>query len=214
PRADAIDRSELNRRLRDSYEVARGWRHPHLLAPIDLYEEDDRVHLVYPYFPPEIAAPLTAEVFCADAARMLEQIAGALEFIHQMGYVHCDLKAENILLQRVGGYRRALVTDVDFLTPIASAPRARIFGSPLHIPPEILRDDIVLPQSDFYSLGAMLLLLTQHEPEQARARLTAAVSGEGTFPNLAASDLHDNCRNLAPLITTLLALQHSERPAH
>lgn len=214
PRADAADRSELNRRLRDSYDVAHGWRHPHLLAPIDLYEEDDRVHLVYPYFRPEIAAPLTAAVFCADAVRMLEQIASALELIHQMGYVHCDLKAENILVQHIGVHRRVLVTDLDFLTPIATAPRAKIFGSPLHIAPEILRDEIVLPQSDFYSLGAMLLLLTQDEPELARARLMAAVSGAEAFPNLVASELHDNCRNLAPLITSLLAPQHSERPAH
>ncbi len=210
PQRDAASLSELNQLLRGSYAIVRHWRHPHILQPLDCFEADNRVHVVHPAL--RDAKPLSLELMREHGTPILAALFNAVEFVHQMGYVHCDLKAENILIVRRGGRLWPFVTDFDFATPIGTLPNARIFGSPLHIAPEILRDEIVLPQSDFYSLGAMLLLLCHRDRRIALDQLGKMASGKREQVALEETDLTDGMNEYASMIRSLLAPLHSQRP--
>jgi serine/threonine protein kinase len=101
-----------------------------------------------------------------EAVRLVIEIARAVDYLHQHGYVHCDLKPSNILLDG----DQPLITDFGlsrFLEPDpqpASMDGRRLKGTIPYMAPEQLRGE-PCRASDIYSLGAILFeLLTGRRP--------------------------------------------------
>jgi serine/threonine-protein kinase len=76
----------------------------------------------------------------------------ALEAMHQAGYVHCDLKPNNILLSREG---KVKVIDLGQAC-IINTKKARIQGTPDYIAPEQVKCLPVTVRTDIYNLGATM----------------------------------------------------------
>ncbi len=94
-----------------------------------------------------------------QAAKLIMDLAGALDYAHELGVVHRDVKPANIMLDGKGnpllmdfGLAR-LDTDQSKLTHDGT-----VLGTPAYMPPEQAagRLDQVGPASDQYSLGAVL----------------------------------------------------------
>jgi serine/threonine-protein kinase len=86
------------------------------------------------------------------------RVADAMSALHAAGYVHCDLKPNNILVGR--GDRTAggdAVTVIDFgqACPIGTK-KPRVQGTPDYIAPEQVRCEPVTPATDVYNLGATM----------------------------------------------------------
>lgn len=80
------------------------------------------------------------------------QTAQALESLHALGYVHCDLKPNNILMDSHGLVK---VIDLGQACPIGTA-KARIQGTPDYISPEQVKRLPVSPRTDVFNFGATL----------------------------------------------------------
>ncbi|HEV3255693.1 MAG TPA: serine/threonine-protein kinase [Gemmataceae bacterium] len=102
-----------------------------------------------------------------DALHVVITCARALQYAHEQGLIHRDIKPDNILLTRKGqvkvadlGLAKALTEDVS-LTRTGTAA-----GTPVYMSPEQGRDvKHVDGRSDIYSLGCMLYcFLTGHPP--------------------------------------------------
>jgi WD40 repeat protein/tRNA A-37 threonylcarbamoyl transferase component Bud32 len=105
------------------------------------------------------------------AAEMVAQIAQAVEYAHQQGVVHRDLKPQNILLDKHG---QPKVTDFGLARRLDATDgltaSGDVVGTPGYMAPEqaLGRVHEVGPLSDVYALGAILYcLLTGRPPFQA-----------------------------------------------
>ncbi len=198
--------------LKRSLESACHFRHPNILPPISGFERDGVYNVVYPYLAESV--DLDTEMFRRNYQELLIQIFSAVDFIHCMGYVHCDLKKDNFRILCRGETHRVLLSDFDLLTASGMQPEGLVFGSPLHIAPEILRDEIVLPQSDHYSLGVMLLLMAHNSPSELEVQLRKVADGSHQELRVTRDDLCRQIEGLAPIVNSLSRYHHVERPAN
>lgn len=96
--------------------------------------------------------------------RVLQQIAGALDYVHSQGIVHCDVKPTNILRRRTG---EAVLTDFGVAQELihADGPRRPVVRTSLpYAAPEVLRGMAVSPSTDQYALACTAVELFDGKP--------------------------------------------------
>jgi serine/threonine-protein kinase len=97
------------------------------------------------------------------------QIASALIALHCAGYVHCDIKPDNVFVlyqMNFDGWPRVKVIDYGVATPIDAPPSAdnTIAGTPAYMAPEQWRGRMT-SKTDLYALGCTLYeLVTGEQP--------------------------------------------------
>jgi len=109
-----------------------------------------------------------------DIRRIIAEIGSALDYAHQKGIIHRDVKPANILLDRQG---RAFLTDFGLALLVEVGTRGEIFGSPHYIAPEqAMSSAKAVPQSDLYSIGVILFeMFTGDVPFNASEPLDIAL---------------------------------------
>ncbi len=104
-----------------------------------------------------------------DAARLVRQVTDALQYAHNQGVVHRDVKSANVFIQnKLNGPPDMLVADFGFAQPMpgARASGLDVRGTPDYMAPEQWEGHVV-PASDQYALGVLVYqLLTGRLPFQ------------------------------------------------
>jgi serine/threonine-protein kinase len=95
------------------------------------------------------------------------QLASALAAVHQAGFVHRDLKPDNVFLIELDG--RLVAKILDFGVAVLQGPTdGAVAGTPAYLSPECAAGRAIDGRSDVYSLGVMLYeLLAGAPPFQA-----------------------------------------------
>ena len=112
-----------------------------------------------------------------EALRMVREIAGALDYAHRKGFVHRDVKPDNILRHDDGS---AALTDFGIARANDSATRmtrtGSVIGTPYYMSPEQARGRTLDGRADLYSLGVVLFeLLTGRLPFAAEDSLSVGI---------------------------------------
>jgi serine/threonine protein kinase len=127
---------------------------------------DDRPYIVMRYYTRgSLATRLdpARQLPAGEALTLCAQVANALQFAHNRGILHRDVKPENILCD---GFGDPVLADFGIATERDAATMSlRHAMTPAYAPPEVLKDGGGWPSSDVWSLAATLYaLLTGHPP--------------------------------------------------
>jgi serine/threonine protein kinase len=111
------------------------------------------------------------------ALRIVEQIAGALDFAHSKGVLHRDLKPSNVLLDDGGD---AYLTDFGIARLMgdvsAGITTQGVVGTPSYMSPEQAQGGALDGRSDLYSLGVMVFeMLTGRRPFESETPYGVAI---------------------------------------
>jgi len=87
-----------------------------------------------------------------DVLLVFRMVATGLNAMHQHGYVHCDVKPNNILLSKAGSIK---IIDLGQSCRIGTT-KQRIQGTPDYIAPEQVRRKPLGPKTDIFNLGATM----------------------------------------------------------
>jgi eukaryotic-like serine/threonine-protein kinase len=137
--------------------------------------------------PPDLASTLDTFI----------QAAAGLKAMHALGYVHCDIKPNNILRSSRGEVK---VIDYGQSCP-AGTIKERIQGTPDYIAPEQVNRKPVTVQTDVFNLGATLYwaLTGRHIPTLYTVQKSKSEN------NLLSDDLFDSPLQLNPLVPPVVS---------
>jgi serine/threonine-protein kinase len=173
--AVAGDLAAFNRYRREM-EIARGLDHPGLQR---LLSDPGARYMVLEYVEGEPLRTYLAShgpLPVDEVQRSGLQLAETLEYVHQQGVVHRDLKPDNIL---IGPDGRVTLTDFGIALRLASrrltfSHLSNAAGTPDYMAPEQVRGERGDARTDVYALGCVLYeLLTGVVPHPAEQALEA-----------------------------------------
>jgi serine/threonine-protein kinase len=158
-------------RFQREIRLAARLQHPHILTVHDSGETADHLWFTMPFVEGESLRDRLRrdrQLALDDALQIVRQAAQALQYAHDHGVVHRDVKPENLLLTLDGntlvadfGIARALGTADDGLTQTGLS-----IGTPAYMSPEQAAGDRGLDaRSDIYSLATVLFeMLAGEQP--------------------------------------------------
>lgn len=163
------------RRFHAEAKAGRGMDHPNIIKILDVGQQDGRAFFCMELIQGETLSerldrgPMPPR----QTARILMQVAKAIDYAHSQGVLHRDLKPSNILISDETnrpyvvdfGLARDVTANHETLTRTGS-----VIGTPAYMAPEQAAGarGQVGPSSDVYSLGALLYhMLTGRPPFQA-----------------------------------------------
>jgi serine/threonine-protein kinase len=97
-----------------------------------------------------------------DVLLVFRMVASGLNAMHQHGFIHCDIKPNNILMSKSGAIK---IIDLGQSCKIGTI-KQRIQGTPDYIAPEQVKRRPLVPKTDIYNLGATMYwaLTGKHAP--------------------------------------------------
>lgn len=157
-------RDEEQRFFREAKHVAC-LRHPNIVQVHEISESESAPLIISEFIDGLTLNDLASRSLLSfkETARLMIQIANAVEFAHQKGVIHRDLKPSNILLDED---RNAYITDFGLARrddiEITMTLEGAILGTPAYMAPEqaIGNQQLIGRRSDVYSLGVILYRLT------------------------------------------------------
>ncbi|MCZ6530322.1 MAG: protein kinase [Chloroflexi bacterium] len=162
--------SQFTKRFKREAEVVMRLKHPHIVPVVDFGQDAGYAYLVMPLLEVGSLAdklklgPLTP----SEGGMLVDQLGSALEFAHEQGVIHRDVKPSNVLLDDKGN---ALLADFGLARihdASVSLTGSALLGTPAYMSPEQARGEKASPASDQYSLGVILFQLCTGElPFQA-----------------------------------------------
>lgn len=155
-------------RFRAEIETAARLAHPHIVPLFDSGEADGLFYYVMPLVAGEsLRRRLGRErqLPVEDAVQIAGEVAGALQYAHDEGLVHRDVKPENIILS--GGH--ALVLDFGIARSSDGVPSAETrttapVGTPTYMSPEQGAGSSVDGRTDQYALACVVYEMLAGQP--------------------------------------------------
>ena len=178
---------ELQSRFEREARVVAALRHPNIVQVLDFNIAEGHPYIVMEYLRgPSLAVYLrelnsrNEKLQPAQVARLLSIMATALDYAHEQGVIHRDIKPGNIILHNKTGLfssdlplsplTEPVITDFGLVrihttTQTSAGKRS---GTPAYMSPEQAHGLTVDHRSDIYSLGIVLYeLIAGHVPFEA-----------------------------------------------
>jgi serine/threonine protein kinase len=184
---------DLLARFHREAKVVAGLRHPNIVQIYDFDAVDGHPYIVMEYLKgPPLATYLrdlhkrNERINHHQVARLLKALTASLDYAHEQGVIHRDIKPGNILLHKktddipldkpLTNDVEAILTDfglVRIANTASQTASGMVSGTPAYMSPEQARGDPIDHRTDIYSLGIVLYeMLAGRVPFEADSTLT------------------------------------------
>jgi serine/threonine protein kinase len=180
PRSTLLQESEFTVRFLREIRSLVDLAHPHIVEVIDVDAHEGVPFAILRYLaggslrdrlnrgPDGEVVPFQPN----ELSGWVEDIADALDFIHAKGFIHRDVKCDNILFDLEGnaflsdfGVAKALAHESPARAQTAFTAKGLVMGTAEYLAPELIMGERSDGRADQYALGIVLYeLLTGHRP--------------------------------------------------
>lgn len=201
--------------------------HPNIVSIYDIGRYKSLNYIAMDYLPGgTVHEKMRDGLEAAEVLTVIKEVAKALDVAHTKGYVHRDVKPENILFREDG---TAVLTDFGVAKTTSAASKVTnagtVVGTPHYMSPEQARGHPIDGRSDIYSLGIvfyeMLTGVVPYQAEEAVAiaikHLTAPVPTlpgqhavyQGVLNRLLAKNANDRFQRGAEIVEAITAIEET-----
>lgn len=160
-RKEIAEDTEYLERLRSEIKLARRVTHPNILRTYDLGKVDDTPFLSMEYVRGMTLRYLidnSGKLPYSAALRVTRQLCEGLDCVHQLGILHRDIKAENVILEPSGNLK---LMDFGIAKTIKKSDIDKLddglfVGTPSYASPEQVQSGELGVASDIYSMGILI----------------------------------------------------------
>jgi len=205
---------EFRKRFLNEAQAAGRLHHPGIVAVFDVGGEGHDPYIVLEYVAGEALNRKLArekKLPLAQALQFAAEIAEALDYAHQQGVIHRDIKPGNILITpdshpKIADFGIAKLNLAHFTLP------GKVLGTPAYMAPEQLTGEGVDGRSDLFSLGVILYaMVTGHSPFQGDNASTVCFQVANREPVPASALDLDLPRELDAVIARAMAKNPARR---
>lgn len=160
PRPDRRGRS-TRRRLINEGSLLLSLAHPHIVRAYELLNQPHSILILELLAGPTLSQLIEQETRLSqmDGILLGYQLCSALNYLHQRGTLHIDLKPSNIIITD----RMVKVIDLSLAQP--AGPGSPGVGTDRYMAPEQVRGDRLSPATDTWGIGIVLfVVLTGQRP--------------------------------------------------
>jgi serine/threonine-protein kinase len=219
---EAAEKPEQRRALFNEAEVGVKLTHPNVIRIVKVNRAKETPHFVMEFFPSgSLRLRLQAKdfAFIKEHSRKIFKEAGTgLAYMNATGYVHRDVKPDNILVNALGDTK---IIDFAISKKVVTG-LARWFqgkgplqGTASYMSPEQIRNEFLDGRADIYSYGCTLYELSTGRPPFRGASQNDLLSRHiAEKPSPATAYNADVTDEFSAFLLRLLAKKKADRPAH
>lgn len=198
------DDDEACRRFAREAKVVSALNHPNVLTIHEIGRIDSIAFIATEFVDGKTLRQMLSEegrIAPPNVVAIGAQIAAALAEAHAAGFIHRDIKPDNIMVRRDGlvkvldfGIARA-ARESQMLEPPISSNSLHSFaaGTPRYMAPELAKGNSADERSDIWSFGAVLReMLTGGLPDRTADAASTGSRAYGELERLIAKCLHDD----------------------
>lgn len=229
PREDALkvlpaeftDDAEYRARFTREADLAAGLSHPHIVGVVDRGEFDGQFWISMDYVAGTDVSRLLKEQYPSgmpvdEVLTIVAAVAAALDYAHDRGLLHRDVKPANILLADPDGQnRRVYLADFGIARRIddsAGLTETNVaVGTVAYAAPEQLRGDPVDGRADQYALACTAFHLLTGAPPYPDANPAVVITHHLYTPPPSPGACDAELRNLDPVFSRAMAKEPSDR---
>ncbi len=192
------------------HNIMRRIASPHVASVYEYGETDELAYLAMEYLPRgSIQRVIEESGQSVSRLELLLGVAQGLREVHRAGYVHLDVKPDNVLIRQDSA---PVLIDFGISRRVSEAQKTGNkdirMGSPYYMSPEQARGEAVDQRSDLYSFGALwYTVFTGRKPYRGNSVLEILEAHE----RMPGPSLGNALRHYQPIIDGTLAPSPSDR---
>jgi eukaryotic-like serine/threonine-protein kinase len=205
--------------LKNEAEVGKAIQHPNVIKVFEFGIDKNTPYIAMELFSDisiKKAVRKGTDSVAYMAGKIIQKSCEGLYALHNQGYIHCDVKPENFLINRDGDvklidFSLAQKVKTGLAKLFGGKPKA-VAGTMSYMSPEQIKAGTLDPRSDVYSLGCVLFELVAGKPPYTGASPTDLLNKHISAPIPSPLVINDNVtQEFANVLKVMLAKKPDQR---